>query len=91
MNLLSPQTDSSSALTVVPAFSGTKRTLLYSEQQLRIMSSASIPASVKQWTVKGTKGLDSLVLVGAPVPEIGDNQVLVKSIPSTPPALKPVH
>lgn len=52
------------------------------------MASDSVPAAAKQWTVKGTDGVDSLVLTEASIPKVGDNQVLVKSTPGTPPALK---
>ncbi|KAI0545174.1 putative alcohol dehydrogenase [Xylaria curta] len=37
----------------------------------------SSPESTSQWSVTGTDGLDSLELSEEPVPELGDNQVLV--------------
>ncbi|KXJ90199.1 hypothetical protein Micbo1qcDRAFT_149065 [Microdochium bolleyi] len=37
------------------------------------------PSSMKQWTITGTdKGFDGLELVDAKVPQVGDNEVLVK-------------
>ncbi|EMR65750.1 hypothetical protein MGN70_008877 [Eutypa lata] len=37
------------------------------------------PSNQKQWSVTGTdKGFDSLQLVDAPVPQVGENEVLVK-------------
>ncbi|KAH8901089.1 putative alcohol dehydrogenase [Thozetella sp. PMI_491] len=39
---------------------------------------AEIPKSTKQWNVVGYEGLDSLKYTEQPVPELGDNQVLVK-------------
>jgi hypothetical protein len=39
-----------------------------------------IPKSIKQWTVVGHSGLESLKYSEGPVPEFGDNQVLVKSM-----------
>jgi hypothetical protein len=43
----------------------------------------SIPETTKQWNVTGTDGFDSLRYSEQPVPEFGDNQVLVKSKLST--------
>lgn len=40
----------------------------------------SRPATTKQWTVNGTQGVDSLVFNETALSEIGDNQVLVKSM-----------
>ncbi|KAK4108282.1 alcohol dehydrogenase-like protein [Canariomyces notabilis] len=41
--------------------------------------SASIPSSQKQWLVQGTgKKLETLVFQDAPIPKVGDNDVLVK-------------
>ncbi|CAM1505184.1 Fc.00g108210.m01.CDS01 [Cosmosporella sp. VM-42] len=40
--------------------------------------SQSIPQTVKQWNVVGKDGFDSLKLTEQPLPELGDNQVLVK-------------
>lgn len=40
----------------------------------------SIPASTKQWAVVGYDGFDSLRLSEEPIPELGDSQVLVKSM-----------
>jgi len=38
------------------------------------------PTTTKQWTVEGKNGFDSLKFnEKAPVPELGDNDVLVKS------------
>jgi len=37
-----------------------------------------IPKTTKQWKVKGTSGFDDLEFSEAPVPELGDSQVLVK-------------
>jgi hypothetical protein len=39
-----------------------------------------IPETTKQWTVVGQDGLESLKYSEGPVPELGDNQVLVKSM-----------
>lgn len=39
----------------------------------------SIPKTAKQWNVTGTTGFDDLKLSEQAVPELGDNQVLVKS------------
>lgn len=39
----------------------------------------SIPTTTKQWTVVGQDGLHSLRYSEEPVPEHGDNEVLVKS------------
>lgn len=41
--------------------------------------SQSIPKTTKQWRVVGHNGFDSLEYSEQPVPELGDNQVLVKS------------
>ncbi|KAK4152184.1 putative zinc-type alcohol dehydrogenase-like protein yoga [Chaetomidium leptoderma] len=39
----------------------------------------SLPTSQKQWLIQGTgKGFDNLVFQDAPVPKVGDNDVLVK-------------
>lgn len=38
-----------------------------------------IPKSTMQWTVVGEDGLNSLRYSEEPIPELGDNQVLVKS------------
>jgi len=38
----------------------------------------SIPQTAKQWNVTGTSGFDDLKFQEAPVPELGDSQVLVK-------------
>lgn len=38
-----------------------------------------IPKSTKQWTVVGHDRFESLKYSGGLVPELGDNQVLVKS------------
>ncbi|KAJ5605576.1 hypothetical protein N7510_008357 [Penicillium lagena] len=38
----------------------------------------SIPKTTKQWTVVGHDGLESLKYSEKPIPELGDNQVLVK-------------
>ncbi|KAF6793033.1 putative alcohol dehydrogenase [Colletotrichum sojae] len=37
-----------------------------------------VPKTAKQWNVVGGKGVESLSFTEQPVPEIGDNQVLVK-------------
>ncbi|KAF9889331.1 hypothetical protein FE257_007441 [Aspergillus nanangensis] len=37
-----------------------------------------VPTITKQWTITGHNGFDSLKYSEAPVPELGDNQVLVK-------------
>lgn len=39
----------------------------------------SIPKTTKQWNIIGQDGFDSLKYTEQPVPELGDNQVLVKS------------
>lgn len=44
----------------------------------------ALPKSTMQWTVVGQDGLDSLKYSEAPVPMLGDNQVLVKSKNSWP-------
>lgn len=36
-------------------------------------------ASVKQWSITNTDGFDSLKLVEAQLPQLGDSEVLVKS------------
>lgn len=41
--------------------------------------SQSIPKTTKQWRVVGYNGFDSLEYSEQPIPELGDNQVLVKS------------
>lgn len=39
----------------------------------------SVPKTMKAWRVEGLRGVDSLVLHGeVPVPEPGENEVLVK-------------
>lgn len=39
----------------------------------------AIPETTKQWNVVGTSGFDSLKFSEQPVPELGDNDVLVRS------------
>lgn len=39
----------------------------------------SIPKTTKQWNITGLDGFDSLKYTEQPVPDLGDNQVLVKS------------
>lgn len=39
-----------------------------------------IPKTTKQWTVTGQNGFDSLKFSEESIPELGDNQVLVKSM-----------
>jgi hypothetical protein len=41
--------------------------------------STLIPQTTKQWNVVGQSGFESLKYTEQPVPELGDNQVLVKS------------
>lgn len=41
--------------------------------------SQSIPKTTKQWRVVGHNGFDSLEYSEQPIPELGDNQVLIKS------------
>lgn len=43
------------------------------------MASGTIPKTTKQWKVTGYDGLESLQFMEEPVPELGDDQVLVKS------------
>ena len=38
----------------------------------------NVPKTTKQWTVTGTSGFDALKFSEAPIPELGDAQVLVK-------------
>ena len=42
----------------------------------------SIPKTTKQWSIIGQDGFDSLKYTEQPVPDLGDNQVLVKSTSS---------
>jgi hypothetical protein len=42
-----------------------------------------IPKTTKQWNVTGIDGFDSLRYTEQPVPELGDNMVLVKCKSST--------
>jgi hypothetical protein len=38
----------------------------------------TIPHTTKQWNVTGQDGFDSLQYTEQPVPQLGDNQILVK-------------
>jgi hypothetical protein len=38
-----------------------------------------LPRTTKQWTVTGKDGFDSLKYLVQPLPDFGDNEVLVKS------------
>lgn len=45
------------------------------------------PSTTKQWKVEGTTGFDGLKLhESAPIPKLGDKDVLVKSMRSKPTA-----
>lgn len=43
------------------------------------MTAQSIPKTTKQWNVAGHDGVESLEFTEQPVPQLGDNQVLVRS------------
>jgi NADPH:quinone reductase-like Zn-dependent oxidoreductase len=38
----------------------------------------NIPKTTKQWSVTGTSGFDDLKFSETPVPQVGDNQCLVR-------------
>jgi hypothetical protein len=42
------------------------------------MAQQQLPTITKQWTVDGFDGVDSLSYSEQPIPELADNQVLVK-------------
>lgn len=51
----------------------------------------SVPKTTKQWNIIGLDGFDSLAYSEQPVPELGDNQVMVKSTSSFAVAFPPSH
>ena len=51
----------------------------------------SLPKTTRQWNVIGFDGFESLKLSEQPVPQLGDSQVLVKSMSSKLPHFSRVH
>mgnify|MGYP001954880488 CR=1 FL=1 len=37
-----------------------------------------VPTSTKQWVIQGQNGFEDLALIEAPIPPVGENEVLVR-------------
>ena len=44
------------------------------------MGPPSIPQTMRQWNVVGNSGIEPLLMSEQPVPELGDSDVLVRSM-----------